>query len=321
MYTLESMGKDEKRKSFVFYEDWFKMISKQDESVRVKIYDAICMYVFEGKEPADPLILMAFELIKEKIERDRDKFERIREKRREAGKRHKGNQYTSRLEQVEQVFQNGINGTNGTNGTENENENENENGTLINECHNNNIASPSKEGDVLHSDEGNAAADAADCGKKVDYAALTRFWNQLVQDRAMAKIAGINENTKRRQHVAARVREYGKTRFALGLKKASESRFLNGGGKNGRIFTFDWVVLPNNFPKVLEGNYDDAKPSDTRHDFERIDEEAASKPKKPELSNDEKMAAYTAWCKANNLDPNARMTGVKYFELLKKQGT
>lgn len=174
---------------------------------------------------------------------------------------------------------------------------------------------------MLHSDEGNAAADATGCGKKVDYAALTRFWNQLVQDRAMAKIAGINENTKRRQHVAARVKEYGKTRFALGLKKASESRFLNGGGKNGRIFTFDWVVLPNNFPKVLEGNYDDAKPSDTRHDFERIDEEAASKPKKPEMSNDEKMAAYTAWCKANNLDPNARMTGVKYFELLKKQGT
>lgn len=174
---------------------------------------------------------------------------------------------------------------------------------------------------MLHSGEGNAAADATGCGKKVDYAALTRFWNQLVQDRAMAKIAGINENTKRRQHVAARVREYGKTRFALGLKKASESRFLNGGGKNGRIFTFDWVVLPNNFPKVLEGNYDDAKPSDTRHDFERIDEEAASKPKKPELSNEEKMAAYTAWCKTNNLDPNARMTGVKYFELLKKQGT
>lgn len=313
------MNKDEKRKSFVFYEDWFKMISKQNESVRVKIYDAICMYVFEGKEPADPLILMAFELIKEKVERDRGKFERIREKRREAGKRHKGNQYTSRLEQVEQVFQNGTNGTNGTE-NESENENENENGTLINECHNN-IASPSKEGDVLHSDEGNAAADATGCGKKVDYAALTRFWNQLVQDRAMAKIAGINENTKRRQHVAARVKEYGKTRFALGLKKASESRFLNGGGKNGRIFTFDWVVLPNNFPKVLEGNYDDAKPSDTRHDFERIDEEAASKPRKPELSNDEKMAAYAAWCKANNLDPNARMTGVKYFELLKKQGT
>lgn len=315
------MGKDEKRKSFVFYEDWFKMISKQNESVRVKIYDAICMYVFEGKEPTDPLILMAFELIKEKIERDRDKFERIREKRREAGKRHKGNQYTSgkmeQMEQMEQMFQNGTNGTE----NENENENGNENGTLINECHNNNIASPSKEGDVLHSDEGNAAADATGCGKKVDYAALTRFWNQLVQDRAMAKIAGINENTKRRQHVAARVKEYGKTRFALGLKKASESRFLNGGGKNGRIFTFDWVVLPNNFPKVLEGNYDDAKPSDTRHDFERIDEEAASKPKKPELSNDEKMAAYTAWCKANNLDPNARMTGVKYFELLKKQGT
>lgn len=316
------MGKDEKRKSFVFYEDWFKMISKQNESVRVKIYDAICMYVFEGKEPTDPLILMAFELIKEKIKRDRDKFERIREKRREAGKRHKGNQYTSgkmeQMEQMEQMFQNG---TNGTNGTENENGNENENGTLINECHNNNIASPSKEGDVLHSDEGNAAADATGCGKKVDYAALTRFWNQLVQDRAMAKIAGINENTKRRQHVAARVKEYGKTRFALGLKKASESRFLNGGGKNGRIFTFDWVVLPNNFPKVLEGNYDDARPSDTRHDFERIDEEAASKPKKPELSNEEKMAAYTAWCKANNLDPNARMSGVKYFELLKKQGT
>jgi uncharacterized protein YdaU (DUF1376 family) len=42
----------------------------------------------------------------------------------------------------------------------------------------------------------------------------------------------------------------------------SESRFLTGqvGGKDGRTFTpgLDWLVLPENFAKVIEGRYHDA---------------------------------------------------------------
>ncbi len=34
---------------------------------------------------------------------------------------------------------------------------------------------------------------------------------------------------------------------------------MKGKNKNGWVITFDWFVLPNNFPKVLEGNYDSVR--------------------------------------------------------------
>ena len=40
------------------------------------------------------------------------------------------------------------------------------------------------------------------------------------------------------------------------IKRASESDFLNGINSRNWIANFDWLFLPNNFPKVHEGNYD-----------------------------------------------------------------
>ena len=61
--------------------------------------------------------------------------------------------------------------------------------------------------------------------------------------------------------VNARVKEFGINAVYKAIAKASESSFLNGGGSKGFIADFDWVFRPNNFPKVLEGNYDDVKPN------------------------------------------------------------
>ena len=36
-----------------------------------------------------------------------------------------------------------------------------------------------------------------------------------------------------------------------------KSSFLKGQNDRGWVITFDWFVKPNNFIKVLEGNYDD----------------------------------------------------------------
>lgn len=35
------------------------------------------------------------------------------------------------------------------------------------------------------------------------------------------------------------------------------SSFLRGQSKSNWIITFDWLIRPNNFIKVLEGNYSD----------------------------------------------------------------
>ena len=40
------------------------------------------------------------------------------------------------------------------------------------------------------------------------------------------------------------------------IEKIKSSDFLCGKGGKGWVITFDWFVKPNNFIKVLEGNYD-----------------------------------------------------------------
>ena len=43
------------------------------------------------------------------------------------------------------------------------------------------------------------------------------------------------------------------------IESIKESPFLQGQNKRGWIITFDWFIKPNNFIKVLEGNYIDNK--------------------------------------------------------------
>ena len=76
-------------------------------------------------------------------------------------------------------------------------------------------------------------------------------------DLANAMIPRIKSlSEQRKKSLGARIREYGKQALSTVIRKAAASDFLN--GKNGRDFiaTFDWLMKPTNFPKVLEGNYD-----------------------------------------------------------------
>jgi hypothetical protein len=65
----------------------------------------------------------------------------------------------------------------------------------------------------------------------------------------------------RKSHCFALVDKFGKEAVKEGLEKASNSSFLTGNNGAGWQATFDWLILPSNFIKVLEGNYDDKKPA------------------------------------------------------------
>lgn len=60
----------------------------------------------------------------------------------------------------------------------------------------------------------------------------------------------------RKTHTLARIREHGKDTFEQMMRKAAQSDFLNGKSDRGWIATYDWLIKPNNFIKVIEGNYD-----------------------------------------------------------------
>lgn len=95
-----------KRTSFVFYKDWYNAIVRRSDNIRLEIYDAIMKKVFEDVDVnTSEIASVVLDFIMPQVERDVDKWLEIKEKRRIAGKKHKGNQYNK----MEQILSNGTN--------------------------------------------------------------------------------------------------------------------------------------------------------------------------------------------------------------------
>lgn len=86
----------------------------------------------------------------------------------------------------------------------------------------------------------------------VNYEELAKYWNDTTKC-VFGKVLSIDHN--RRKMTSARIKEYGKDKFAEAIRKASQSEYL----KSVAWFNFDWMIKPNNFTKLLEGNYDERK--------------------------------------------------------------
>lgn len=84
--------------------------------------------------------------------------------------------------------------------------------------------------------------------------AVIDAWNSL--DQNIPKIQTLNSGTKRYTMLTSRINEHGGQEVLKAIKNIDNSRFLKGYVTDFRI-TFDWFVRPNNFIKVLEGNYTD----------------------------------------------------------------
>ena len=89
--------------------------------------------------------------------------------------------------------------------------------------------------------------------EQIDYDKLVDFWNTTTQG-VFGKILSI-ENARRKM-VNARIKQWGKHNFIEAIHIAMTSDFLKGQSKKGFIMTFDWFIKPTNFQKVLEHNYD-----------------------------------------------------------------
>lgn len=86
---------------------------------------------------------------------------------------------------------------------------------------------------------------------------LIEKWNELPD--AITKISTLKKDTQRYKMLSQRVSEYGKDKVLEAIEKIKQSSFLQGNNNKGWTITFEWFVRPNNFVKVLEGNYADKK--------------------------------------------------------------
>ena len=92
-------------------------------------------------------------------------------------------------------------------------------------------------------------------------------WNRL--DKNIPKIKTLNASTDRYKMLKARINENGLDKVIEAIKSVGKSKFLQG-YKTNFVITFDWFVRPNNFVKVLDGNYIDR---DCSTEYEKSTEE------------------------------------------------
>lgn len=86
---------------------------------------------------------------------------------------------------------------------------------------------------------------------RTDVQRIVHAWNDL----GVSAVSKLSPNTKRYNNLRSRMRDYGTENVLKAIDNIRHSDFLMGRKGDGWRITFDWFVLPNNFPKVLDGNY------------------------------------------------------------------
>lgn len=86
-------------------------------------------------------------------------------------------------------------------------------------------------------------------------------WNEL----PVTSVFRISQDSTRYKLLSARVKEYGVEGVLEAIDNIARSSFLLGQNSKGWSIKFDWFVRPNNFIKVLEGNYTDKTLAKAEH--------------------------------------------------------
>lgn len=84
---------------------------------------------------------------------------------------------------------------------------------------------------------------------------IVAYFNEQMKGKGIQQVAIIT--SERRQAFERLVSQTGVNKDTLkqAIKNAAESDFLNGKGPKGWVASFDWMMIPQNFQKVLENNY------------------------------------------------------------------
>lgn len=84
---------------------------------------------------------------------------------------------------------------------------------------------------------------------------IVAYFNEQMKGKGIQPVAIIT--SERRQAFERLMSQTGVNKDSVkqAIKNAAESDFLNGKGPKGWVASFDWMMIPQNFQKVLENNY------------------------------------------------------------------
>lgn len=251
--------------SFILYTSYYALIEGLTDEQLGQLTRAIFLYARDGKIiKLDPVVRMAFVFIKDNIERNQDKYQAKCEKNRQiALERERKKREAREKADNTNVHERSRTCENNTNVHErspydNDNDNEYDNDNDVSKETDNNI--PSKEGLSISE---NPKVDPAKRCAKIDFAAIKEYWNTKHDQSGSVMRRLTLMSDQRKGNVRSRIREYGGDVQMVykAIDKAMASDFMNGKNGKGWVASFDWMMCPSNFPKVLEGNYDNEQPA------------------------------------------------------------
>lgn len=251
--------------SFILYTSYYALIERLTDEQLGQLTRAIFLYARDGEIIClEPVVRMAFAFIKDNIERNQDKYQAKCEKNRQiALERERKKREAREKAGNTNVHERARTCKNNTNVHErspydNDNDNEYDNDNDVSKETDNNI--PSKEGLSISE---NPKVDPAKRCAKIDFAAIKEYWNTKHDQSGSVMRRLTLMSDQRKGNVRSRIREYGGDVQMVykAIDKAMASDFMNGKNGKGWVASFDWMMCPSNFPKVLEGNYDNEQPA------------------------------------------------------------
>ena len=119
--------------------------------------------------------------------------------------------------------------------------------TNSNNLNSNNLNSNNKEKDKGESADNSLAVKDKDT--------IVDLWNEVANQYGLNQVRLLKAGTTRYNMLKARIDEYSLEEILEAINNIKSSPFLQGKNDRGWTIDFEWFVRPNNFPKVLEGNY------------------------------------------------------------------
>ena len=255
--------------SFILYTSYYALIEGLTDEQLGQLTRAIFLYARDGEIiNLEPVVRMAFGFIVDDMKRNKAKYEEKAERWRANGRKGgapKGNQNARKKQpvgcennqEVKKTTQNNQE-VKKTTLYDNVYDNEYDNDNDVSKETDNNI--PSKEGLSISE---NPKVDPAKRCVKIDFSAIKEYWNTKHDQSGSVMRRLTLMSDQRKGNVRSRIREYGGDVQMVykAIDKAMASDFMNGKNGKGWVASFDWMMCPSNFPKVLEGNYDNEQPA------------------------------------------------------------
>lgn len=248
------------RDSAIFYKTFYDCIRELPHESGYALYDAVFKYAFYGVEPElSGLDAGIFAMIKVQIDANNKRYENGK-KGAEHGKKGGRPKKAEEKPEGDALEENketpgGIEGEKSENPkgvileetekTPNDNVNVNENDNVV-------------EKETPKGVKKKFVPPTSGC-KDIDPAdiqAVLEKWNELCAY-GIPPVSRIGRESKRYERLVARINQYSVQDVLTAIDRIKNSDLLQGiTSRNGWTVNFDWFVRPNNFPKVLEGNYD-----------------------------------------------------------------